>query len=221
MTNKKTLNIGIIGNRDLTNKNTIKIQNTLKLLIDQIISTFSTNKNTQENDTHHTINIINSLAEGADQLAACTIIEMNTPTRLTCPIPFNLSQYRSTLTTKESQLTFDELLKNPKLSTETIELKLPFETDDLKNKGYRLAANKLLELSDFIIALYDPSKTGHTGGTKETIDFAIQKDIPIIHLNTSSPNLIAISSSYTNHKINFLNISELRISELQKIIPFL
>ena len=176
-----------------------------------IISTIPTN-----NDTHinHTLNIINSLAEGADQLVACTIIEMDITFRIICPIPFEFSQYRSTLTTTESKLTFDHILNNPKLKTETVEMKLPFETNEQRNNGYSQAANKLLELSDFIIALYNPLKTGHTGGTKETIDFAMQQNLPIIHINTSNPDHLAISSTHTNYKISYLHIMDLKESDL-------
>lgn len=228
MTDKNNLNIGIIGNRDLTNKNIHIIKNTLNLLIRKIISTTSTCEHTCDNNSQkqshsvcYTINMINSLAEGADQLAACVINEMDAPIKLICPIPFKLSQYRSTLTTNASKLTFDELLNSPELSSKTIEMKLPFESDELKNKGYQQAAKKLLELSDFIIALYDPSKTGHTGGTKETINFAMQNNIPVVHLNINNPSHIAISSSYTQHKINYQNITTLKTSELQSNIPCL
>lgn len=138
--------------------------------------------------------LVDPLAEGADQLVAETAVEDSYGYRLRCPIPFTASEYKSFFThdAEHSVSTFDRLVGDPNNEAVLIELACrPSEAE--RGAGYAAAADVLLDNSDLLLALYDPSRVGSTGGTAETLAKAMRSGLPVIGVDLRSPeNLEAL-----------------------------
>jgi hypothetical protein len=140
--------------------------------------------------------LVDPLAEGADQLIAEAAVEGDYGYRLRCPIPFTAEQYKSFFTydREQSGSMFDRLVGDPNNDAVLIELACP-TSDAERGAAHAAAADVLLDNSDLLLALYDPSRVGSTGGTAETLAKAMRSGLPVIGIDIRSPeNLEALSA---------------------------
>ena len=132
--------------------------------------------------------LLDPLAEGADQLVAEVAVEGGHGYRLRAPIPFATDDYKSYFTCEPdgSVATFDRLVKDP--VNDAILLELVCSTVEAERGGaYAAAADVLLDNTDVLLTLHDPSRAGLEGGTAETLTKATQAGIPVIAVDVRAP----------------------------------
>ena len=132
--------------------------------------------------------LLDPLAEGADQLVAEVAADGGYGYRLRAPIPFATADYKSYFTydPESSKATFDRLVKDP--VNDAIVLELVCSTVEAERGGaYAAAADVLLDNTDLLLALHDPSRVGMEGGTAETLTKAMQAGVPVIGVDVRAP----------------------------------
>ncbi|VAW78436.1 hypothetical protein MNBD_GAMMA15-1490 [hydrothermal vent metagenome] len=193
------LRIGIVGNRDLTGVDEAQVRQSLDGLFRTICSEteaiwrahcLPSTQAVYANEPPQ-FTLINSLAEGADQLVAEVVRALPYSFRLSCPIPFPSSKYKQLFSTSADRENFDRLVADEQLAPVIIEMDCSADTPKQRQQGYRAAADMLLDNTDILVALYDPEKVGDTGGSLDTTEIAVQRRIPVIHLNTKNPQAIS------------------------------
>lgn len=192
--------IGIVGNRDLTGADIGKIKERLAWLLNRLckgVETIRVEHGARSSkplyaDEASRFHLINSLAEGADQLAAAVVHDLDRDFRLYCPIPFPLAVYKRHFAGDAGRQGLNALLADASFDATLIELDCCADTPRHRQEGYRAAADMLLENADILIALFDPDQDGDIGGSIETVRFAVQKHLPVIHLDTRNPDRITL-----------------------------
>lgn len=137
--------------------------------------------------------LLDPLAEGADQLVAEVATEGGYGYRLRAPIPFATEEYKAYFTHEPecSKATFDRLVEDP--ANDAILLELVCSTVEVETGGaYAAAADVLLDNTDLLLALHDPSRVGKVGGTAETVMKATRAGVPVIGLDVRSPRRLSV-----------------------------
>jgi hypothetical protein len=87
-------------------------------------------------------------------------------------------------------------------------------TAEHRRKGYRAAADMLLENVDILIAIYDSERDTAKGGSKETHHVAQQRKIPVIHINTADLNEINLHRKLTRFTETSEPVTDSNIDEV-------
>ena len=124
---------------------------------------------------------ISSLAAGADQLFVEIVLE-NGGT-LEAIIPFD--GYENTFTQREDRETYLSLLA----SASKVEVLVNFGT---KEEGYLMAGERVVDLSDVLLAVWDGQPSAGLGGTADVVKYARDSQKKIIHLNPVTREVITI-----------------------------
>ncbi len=121
--------------------------------------------------------LISPLAEGADMLVAEVVKEFDI--KLWVIIPFKERCYLRTFQSRHSQKLYKKLKK------------YAFRFDVLNcdpykktNRCYRLLGERIVDMSDILIALWDGIDNGKEGGTSQTIFYARRKKRKVIVIDT-------------------------------------
>ncbi len=154
-----------------------------------------------ERQTPLKLTVISSLAKGADQLVARAVCEL-----VSCPeernryleavLPFPLSVYEQDFTSPEDLEALRDLLKLDcgRLNTHPEPTVLFADFSDGKTHGagvreatraeaYAAAGRYVVETSEIIIAIWDPTREQRRGGTGETVQFAIDRGRTVLWIN--------------------------------------
>jgi hypothetical protein len=115
---------------------------------------------------------ISSLAVGADQLFANIILQQGG--ELEAIIPF--AGYESTFVSDHDREEFKRLLMRCSRS-EILEKHGTIE------QAYFAAGKRVIDLSDFVVAVWDAQPAGGLGGTADAVKYASQQRKKIVHLN--------------------------------------
>ncbi len=175
---EQSLRVGIIGNRDLSGVD----RSALTTRVTKLLTTIKS-ATRQETNCY----LVNSLAEGADQLVALAAQHAGLDYNIWCPLPFPAEEYKRHFypfegeTPKESfdKLTAADNCQVVALNAPTSESELPL--------AYAAAATLLLENTDLLVAIHDPQRKGSTGGTQHSIRKARQMRIPSIEIDIRQP----------------------------------
>jgi hypothetical protein len=137
--------------------------------------------------------LVDSLAEGADQLVAEAAMAGGFGYRVRCPIPFGSAQYKGLFTydPEESIAAFDRITQAPQNDTVVVELACTYGEAD-RADGYAAAADVLLDNSDLLLAVYDPSRTGSEGGTAETVNKALAAGLDVVRVDLHEPESLVL-----------------------------
>ena len=215
--------IGVVGNRDLTGVDTRRLEAELIRLIGQLhsgIINIWESHNAEPDRVFYSqesprLYMVNSLAEGADQLAANVVAnKLIYDFKLSCPIPFPVDEYKKYFDTEEGREQFDQFLANDDFDPVLIEMDCQSSTPELRREGYRAAADMLLENIDILIAIYDSDRDASKGGSKETHHVAQQRKIPVIHINTNNLDEINLHRKLTRFSETCEPVTDSRIDEL-------
>lgn len=223
------MRIGIVGNRDLTGCNEVDLRSAIVDLIGSIQahlkqtrSHFCSNDR-QNNSSYYSplpyqITMVNSLAEGVDQLAAEAAIEANLIQNLCVPSPFTVKEYKANFMSDVYRDKFDALIKNKNISCIISELDCSTDPEHLP-AGYEAAADILLDNTDILIAIFDKNREAKTGGSRETVDIALKRDIPVIYIDPYDPAKVSIFQKNNDSLDTKLDLSnELLIQTLNTIL---
>ncbi len=197
--------IGIVGNRDLTGVDINRLEAELEKLVTQlcsgVIDVWKSHNSESGKPLYDSekprFYLVDALAEGADQLAANVIRKLPFDFKLSCPIPCPADDYKKYFNREEGRAQFDSLIADEKLDPVLIEMDCHFGKPELRQEGYRAAADMLLDNVDVLIAVYDPGRVSTKGGSKETHHVAQQRKMPVIHLNTADLSKITLHRKLT------------------------
>ncbi len=190
------LRVGFIGHRDVSADQqavTRQISTLLHTIGQHLISMPRTEYG--YNEQMPVLSFVNSLAEGADQLAAravITFVEESNDAQLACqlfvPLPFDEESYLGhfEVDADNARRCFRELTRHPQLPVHQVVLDGAHADPKQRSQSYREAADLLLDNSDLLIAVCDKTRPEKPGGSIETVHKALLRNIPIIVVNPSS-----------------------------------
>lgn len=183
------IRVGFVGHRDLEAYDA----DALGMLIHTILGDIRRQLDTEYQtwgyaDTKPVCYLINSLAEGADQLGAKISQKPELRFQLRVPVPFSPEKYTAYFQYQadESRAGFNSLVSED--NAKVINLECSHESTEQRRLAYRAAADVLLENSDILIAVCDPARSIEAGGTIETVRLAEKSNIPVVLIDPNTPS---------------------------------
>jgi len=139
--------------------------------------------------------IVSPLARGADQIAAKTLME-RVDARLEVLTPFPLADYRKDFSQDGELAAFEGLLAHAAVVEE-----LPCRTQDAEIRGggegteleemrdaaYLRAGERVVEVSEILLAVWDGREAAGVGGTAEIVEYAIERDRVVLWIDAEHP----------------------------------
>jgi len=155
---RKTMNIGITGHRDIIVTKELKqdIEKLFKklLLLKQEVILFS------------------PLADGADRFVADIYLDVfKRKAKLIVPMPFHKKRYLEDFDTKSQK----EFLEYIKIADEV------FEVENLQGCNYKSVGVYVADKSDILLALWDGTFNGKSGGTGDIVNYARSISRDVVH----------------------------------------
>ena len=131
------------------------------------------------------LTVVSALAEGADHIAADTVLNYTERpvegTNLVCVLPVRKEQlglYRGDFTLEKSRQEFDRLLGRAWQLIEAPANLVPANaTQEQRNDGYRWAAQEVVRGCDVLIAIWDGKSVHGKGDTAGLMNWARQRDL--------------------------------------------
>lgn len=179
---KKTNYIGITGNRDISNEQSIFIKENIENFL----------KKSLENKSFEEIIILTPLADGVDRIIADVVLDNFSDMRILIPLPFSENLYKDTfgkglktnnISQENSIKEYEDILQKIKKHNkcDDIYIKLEFDEEnylnqnidkqrEIRNEQYALLGEYLIEKSDILIAVYDKNREIKKGGTIEIVN---------------------------------------------------
>ncbi|MCC6943407.1 MAG: hypothetical protein IT335_02455 [Thermomicrobiales bacterium] len=130
------------------------------------------------------LEIITSLAEGADRLVAEEALSRNLA--ITVVLPFDTDAFRLECSDDASRSELDAFIARAKEVIEPASDSIPGES------GYYWASMLIVQSSDVLIAVWDGEPGRGPGGTAGTIDEALIANIPVVWVRSHPPYSIDI-----------------------------
>jgi len=189
------LRVGIVGKRELETEGEDLLTPSVKEIVNSIRAYLSEVR--REDWGYSTekpcLYFNNSLAEGADQLAALAILAGYENTteieeQLFVPLPFNEATYLGNFTIDAEQAipAFQNIIEQYGSNARLIVLDGAHDNDLRAAQSYRAVASLLLDNSDLLIAICDMKDEERTGGSVETVRRALRQNTPVIIINPSN-----------------------------------
>lgn len=122
---------------------------------------------------------VSALAEGGDRIFAEEALRAGWP--LDVVLPFGREEYERDFTTPESRAHFKELAARARAVFE-IDSAPP---DGDSSAAYETAGFVMLDHVDLVLAIWDGGASGGRGGTREIMDEALRRDVPIIWISSA------------------------------------
>jgi uncharacterized phage-like protein YoqJ len=179
---KKTIYIGIAGNRDISNEQSIFIKENIENFL----------KKSLENKSFEEIVVLTPLADGVDRIIADVVLDNFSDMRILIPLPFSENLYKNTfgkglkinnISNESSIKDYEDLLEKIKKHNkcDDVYINLKFEKEnylnqnidkqrEIRNEQYALLGEYLIEKSDILIAVYDRNREIKKGGTIEIVN---------------------------------------------------
>lgn len=129
---------------------------------------------------------VSCLASGGDQIFARAAL--NQGFRLDAILPFAREDYAQDFDTPEKQAEFRELID---ASASVFEIADPRSEEDA-SEAYETAGLVMLDHSDIVLAIWDGGGSRGRGGTREILDEAIRRGIPVVWINTTATRAPAL-----------------------------
>ncbi|HEX3377181.1 MAG TPA: hypothetical protein VHS29_10000 [Candidatus Acidoferrales bacterium] len=139
--------------------------------------------------------IVSPLARGADQIAAKALIE-RAHARLEVLTPFPLEDYRKDFSSGGELASFENLLARASVVEE-----LPCrvqdaairgggegtELEEMRDAAYLRAGERVVEVSEILLAVWDGREAAGVGGTAEIVEYAIERDRVVLWIDAEHP----------------------------------
>ena len=122
---------------------------------------------------------LSALAEGGDRIFAEEALRAGW--QLDVVLPFGREEYEADFTTPESRDRFGELAARARAVFE-IDSASP---DDDRSVAYETAGLVMLDHIDLMLAIWDGGASGGRGGTREIMDEASRRNLPIIWISSA------------------------------------
>lgn len=115
---------------------------------------------------------VTSLAIGADQLVASSVLKLGGALEVILPFP----EYESTFTEAQGRQGYTNLLKQA-LRIEVL------EKHGSDEDAYLASGKRMVDTAELILAVWDGKPAAGRGGTGDIVNYAIQERKAIIHFN--------------------------------------
>ncbi len=125
---------------------------------------------------------LTALARGADQIYAQELLKQKIP-------------YIAIIPSKDYQSTFekpDQVSQYKRLLDEASEI-LTLDNNKVSENAFFQAGKKLVDMSDFIIAIWDGGKAKGLGGTGDIVNYAVQNRKTVIHINPTNRTIVRLN----------------------------
>lgn len=189
--------ISITGHRLLTPEQKAKVKPVVKKAIENIMFTV------KEHDTASFFTGLSPLAEGADTLFAEVIREMGLPLKVM--LPFEREEYMKDFSSDQVRHEFDALYDRIDKADKRV-------TGSVKNAPvdqlYLEMGIKLVDETEFLIALWNEKAGNGKGGTADIVEYALEK----------KKNILLINPESTHPHINYLHKDHHSRWESQEVI---
>ncbi|HET6142543.1 MAG TPA: hypothetical protein VFE02_03485 [Candidatus Acidoferrales bacterium] len=139
--------------------------------------------------------IVSPLARGADQIAAKTLM-WRVHARLEVLTPFPLADYRKDFSPDAELASFEELLTHAAIVEELpcrmhdAEIRGGGEgtqLDEMRDAAYLRAGERVVEVSEILLAVWDGREAAGVGGTAEIVEYAIERDRVVLWIDAEHP----------------------------------
>ncbi|MBF9152231.1 hypothetical protein [Novosphingobium jiangmenense] len=174
-------NVGIVGHRPDRLEDAGKIAEQIGRLLSAIESAISDLSSGSVAGAGHRIRLVSALAEGADRIAAR--VALGQGKALVAVLPFPAEVYQGDFADEASRADFAALLQ---AATSTIVLD---GTTQARERAYDRAGLLLLDNVDLLIAVWDGGPGRGRGGTREVIEEAARRSVPLV---TISPDGLSV-----------------------------
>lgn len=129
--------------------------------------------------TQARIEVISSLAEGADRLVAREALALP-GTTLSVVLPFPVDDYARDFETEESKAEYAEFLAR----AQTVEV---MPASPTREAGYELQGRWVADHSDVLVAVWDGGAPRRQGGTAETVAYAAERGTLLLWVKVERP----------------------------------
>ena len=186
---KGPLLIGTTGHRDLIDEP--ELISSLDEALGRILDQFSPQK----------VIVLSPLAEGADRLIFQRVKELRSDAVLHVILPLEIDDYIEDFLSDRSKIEFIELLEE----AETIDIittsrKIRKKQDTFSDEGpgpdllreisYEACGHLMVDMCSILVALWDGQKARGRGGTGEVVNYARNRQRPIIWVNVKDDHRI-------------------------------
>lgn len=138
--------------------------------------------------------VLSSLAAGADQIGAFAALRAakgltNVSLQLEALLPMSENDYPGLPSATRKEFRTGEAATLRELSgsaAQVVRLPGDYGTETSRRNAYRQARDLLLQNSDILVAMYDPTRGGGVAGTVETIRRALKSEIPVVAILTAA-----------------------------------
>lgn len=196
------IQIGVTGHRALKDKEALsrKIDQALDNSLFELFDEKSRQVIQSVSETPLAFSILTPLAEGADRLVAQKVLERPLST-IEIVLPMNKEDYLQDFPTPESRQEFHEFmakarrpisLRKKKLAENSAEI----EIEDARKQAYDDVGKYVVDHCDVLIALWDGQPSRGKGGTAEIVEYARERNRPLIIISTISPFEITIEKGF-------------------------
>lgn len=192
------IRIGITGHRQLPDEEKLseKITQVLKKDIFDLFDEDSKKLNCSSPYTPIAFSILTPLAEGADRLVAKEVLKIPN-SRIEVVLPLSKEDYLKDFESQESLKEFEELFSMARrpivLRKRTLREKFSEgELKDARRQAYEDVGRYIVGHCDVMIALWDGKPSRAKGGTAEIVEYACEKNRPVIIISTNAPYDISV-----------------------------
>jgi len=152
------------------------------------------------------LRLVSALAEGADRIAAMAAVEAGI--ELDIVLPFVPTEYRKDFTDEASRKQFDELLDK------SARVLILDGNGAERQRAYEAAGMTMLDNCDLLIAVWDGGPGRGRGGTREVIEEAARRTIPVVVIDPAGSAAVVRSGGPGARPMRFEDVPVLSTAEL-------
>jgi uncharacterized membrane protein YidH (DUF202 family) len=214
------IRLGVTGHREVQDEEILK-EKVRDVLDKKIYNLFDENSKKIIRSCPRTpigFSILTPLAEGADRLVAKEVLKFP-DSRIEVVLPLAKEDHLEDFATAESRAEFEYLFKKARrpITLEEDSLKGEYPGRDPKEarrQAYEDVGRYIVDKCDVLIALWDGENSRGKGGTAEIIEYAKQKQRPVMIVFTRPPHDISV---YLGHGLNGSSINQINVFNTYRI----
>lgn len=182
------LRIGVVGNRKIDAGVRPEVEATSAKIWRAILETIEKilDEKTRSlfSDELPRVAVLSSLAAGGDQIGAQAALDIGGPLKnkfcveLELMLPFGKDHYPGPKEFETRDVEAFQTLE--RAACQVVRLSGDYSDDETQEQAYGQARDLLLQNSDLLIAIYDPTVKGGRAGTAETVRHAMDSNTPVI-----------------------------------------
>jgi hypothetical protein len=205
--------VGIVGHRPDRLADTGKIAEQIGNLLSVIESAISDLSPGSAARAECRIRLVSALAEGADRIAAHVALRQGKA--LVAVLPFPAEVYEGDFVDEASRREFRDLLE---AANSTIVLD---GTTEARERAYDRAGLLLLDNVDLLIAVWDGGPGRGRGGTREVIEEAARRSVPLVTISPDGLTVELCSSGPEAPAMRFADVSRRPVADVPALVASL